>query len=205
MSQDQPSQAEAEAAIRTLIRFLGEDPEREGLADTPRRAVKAWTEWTRGYAEDPATILTRVFGDVDDYDELIIVRNIRVESTCEHHLAPIIGSAWVGYIPRRRVGPDGVSRVTVVGLSKIPRAVEALAKRLQVQERLTGQIATAIEQALEPLGVAVVVSASHHCMCTRGVHQTGAAMVTSAMRGVFRQDAAARAEFMALAGVNTGS
>jgi GTP cyclohydrolase I len=188
---------QATEAIRTLLAFIGEDPTREGLVDTPARAVKAWQEWTRGYSQDPAKILTRTFGDVGDYDEMIIVRDIRVESTCEHHLAPIIGSAWVGYVPRQ----NAAGQVSVVGLSKIPRAVEALAKRLQVQERLTSQIATALEQALDPLGVAVVVRAAHHCMCTRGVHQTGAEMVTSAMRGVFRDDAAARAEFMALAGL----
>ncbi len=188
----------AEEAIRTLLIHIGEDPDREGLRDTPARAVKAWLEWTRGYAEEPADILTRTFGDVGDYDQMIVVRDIRVESMCEHHLAPIIGSAWVGYVPRQ--GEDG--KVSVVGLSKIPRAVEALAKRLQVQERLTAQIANAIEKALDPLGVAVVIRAAHHCMCTRGVHQTSAAMTTSAMRGVFRTEAEARAEFIALAGIS---
>jgi GTP cyclohydrolase I len=187
---------QATAAIRTLLDFIGEDPDREGLRDTPTRAAKAWQEWTRGYAMDPAKILERTFGDVGDYDEMIIVRDIRVESTCEHHLAPIIGRAWIGYVPRQ----NEAGQVSVVGLSKIPRAVEALAKRLQVQERLTSQIATAIETALEPLGVAVVIRASHHCMCTRGVHQIGAEMVTSAMRGVFRNDPAARSEFVMLAG-----
>lgn len=187
----------ATQAIRTLLEFIGEDPSREGLADTPARAVRAWQEWTRGYQLDPAKILERTFGDVGEYDEMIIVRDIRVESTCEHHLAPIIGHAWVGYIPRQ----NEAGQVCVVGLSKIPRAVEALAKRLQVQERLTSQIASALEQALDPLGVAVVIRATHHCMCTRGVHQTDAAMVTSAMRGVFRTEAPARAEFMALAGI----
>jgi GTP cyclohydrolase I len=188
---------QATAAIRTLLDFIGEDRHREGLRDTPARAVKAWQEWTRGYSLDPAKILERTFGDVGDYDEMIIVRDIRVESTCEHHLAPIIGRAWIGYVPRQ----NETGQVSVVGLSKIPRAVEALAKRLQVQERLTSQIASAIESALEPMGVAVVIRAAHHCMCTRGVHQTGAEMVTSAMRGVFRSDPAARSEFMMLAGV----
>ena len=192
-----PTQDQIESAIRTLLAWTGDpDPDRDGLADTPARAAKAWAEWTRGYAQDPAKILTKTFGEVGEYDEMIIVRDIRVESTCEHHLAPIIGKAWVGYIPR----PNSEGKVAVVGLSKIPRVVEALAKRLQVQERLTGQIATAIEKALEPCGVAVVIRAQHHCMCTRGVHQINADMVTSAMRGAFR-DGPARAEFMALAGL----
>lgn len=194
-----PTKSEAEAAIEVLLRWVGEDPKREGLIDTPARAARAWSEWTRGYDEDPLEILKRSFGDVDEYDDLIVVTGIRIESTCEHHLAPIIGEAAVGYVPSKRVGPDGVEQVSVVGLSKIPRAVEALAKRLQVQERLTGQIATALETALEPLGVAVVIRAQHHCMCTRGVHQIGAEMTTSAVRGLFRRDPAARAEFMALA------
>ena len=194
----QPTREETEAAIATLLRWVGEDPTREGLRDTPSRAVRAWSEWTSGYSLDPVALLERSFGDVDEQDDMIVVSGIRVESTCEHHLAPIIGTAAVGYVPSRRVGPDGVDVVRVVGLSKIPRAVEALAKRLQVQERLTGQIANALETALEPLGVAVVIRAVHHCMCTRGVHQIGAEMTTSAMRGLFRHDPAARAEFFQL-------
>ena len=185
-----PSRAEAEEAVRTLLRWAGEDPAREGLRDTPARVVRAYDEWFEGYAVDPEDVLRRTFEEVDGYDEIVALRDIRFESFCEHHMAPIIGRAHVAYLPRRRV----------VGISKLARVVDAYAKRLQIQERLTAQIANAIDTVLRPRGVAVVVEATHQCMSTRGVHKTGVAMVTSRMLGAFRTNAATRREFLAMIG-----
>lgn len=190
-----PTQDEAEAAIATLLQFIDPDPERTGLRDTPARVIRAWQEWTAGYTVDVEQLLAKSFDDAENYDQMIVLPRIRVESTCEHHLAPIIGVAIVGYVPR----PADGGKVCVVGLSKLPAVVEAFAKRLQIQERMTKQIAGAIEKAIDPLGVAVLIEAQHHCVCTRGVHQTEMTMITSDLRGVFRQEPETRAEFMALA------
>jgi GTP cyclohydrolase IA len=178
--------AEAEAAIRTLLRWAGEDPQREGLLDTPRRVVDAYRDWFSGYAEDPAEYLRRTFEEVAGYDELIVLRDIEFESHCEHHMAPIIGRAHVGYLPTDKV----------VGISKLARVVEGFARRFQVQEKLTAQIAHCIEDVLRPRGVGVVIEAAHQCMTTRGVHKTGVSMTTSQMLGSFRDDARTRAEFL---------
>lgn len=180
------SRAQAEDAVRTLLRWAGEDPQREGLLDTPRRVVKAYGEWFSGYAMDPDEYLARTFEEVAGYDEMIVLRDIEFESHCEHHMAPIIGRVHVGYLP------DG----KVVGISKLARVVDAYARRFQVQEKLTAQIAGCILRALAPLGVGVVVDASHECMTTRGVHKRGVSMVTSTMLGSFREDARTRAEFL---------
>ncbi|MBW8075713.1 MAG: GTP cyclohydrolase I FolE [Metallibacterium scheffleri] len=180
------SRAHAEDAVRTLLRWAGEDPAREGLIDTPRRVVKAYGDWFSGYKDDPEAYLARTFEEVAGYDELIVLRDIAFESHCEHHMAPIIGRAHVGYLPSGRV----------VGVSKLARVVDAYARRFQVQEKLTAQIADCIERVLEPRGVAVVVDAQHQCMTTRGVHKRGVSMVTSAMRGALREDARTRAEFL---------
>ena len=180
------SRAHAEEAVRTLLRWAGEDPAREGLIDTPRRVVKAYADWFSGYKEDPEAYLARTFEEVAGYDELIVLRDIAFESHCEHHMAPIIGRAHVGYLPNGRV----------VGVSKLARVVDAYARRFQVQEKLTAQIADCIERVLEPRGVAVVVDAQHQCMTTRGVHKRGVSMVTSAMRGALREDARTRAELL---------
>jgi len=185
-----PTRDEAEAAVRTLIRWIGEDPQREGLLDTPSRVARAFEEWFAGYAVDPEDVLRRTFEETDGYDEMVVLRDIRFESFCEHHMAPIIGTAHVGYLPKRRV----------VGISKLARVVEAYAKRLQIQEKLTAQIANAIHGVLKPRGVGVVVTATHQCMTTRGVHQTGVSMVTSRMLGSFRTDATTRREFLAMIG-----
>jgi len=192
-----PSREEAEAAVRTLLRWAGDDPAREGLLDTPARVTRAYGEWFRGYAEDPQADLQRVFEEVEGYDEMVILRDIRFESYCEHHLAPIIGRAHVGYMPSNRV----------VGISKLARVVDSFAKRLQVQEKMTAQIAATIQDVLQPKGVAVVLEAEHQCMSTRGVHKHGVSMVTSTMLGVFREDAATRREFLTMIGnpVNRGS
>ena len=191
MSTPEPSRPEvteqqAEQAIRTLLRWAGEDPAREGLLDTPRRVVKAYGDWFSGYKDDPEAYLARTFEEVAGYDELIVLRDIAFESHCEHHMAPIIGRAHVGYLPSGRV----------VGVSKLARVVDAYARRFQVQEKLTAQIADCIERVLEPRGVAVVVDAQHQCMTTRGVHKRDVSMVTSAMRGALREDARTRAEFL---------
>ena len=170
------SDAEVEDAFRTIIRWIGEDPDRDGLAETPDRLKRAYREYFCGYQEDPDDVLRKTFTEVDGYDEMIVLRGVTFESHCEHHIAPIIGRVWVGYIPDRRV----------VGISKLARVVEILSKRLQIQERLTAQIANAVEDALKPRGVAVVVKAAHHCMTHRGVHKRGADLVTSRMLGVFR-------------------
>ncbi|MCF3948537.1 GTP cyclohydrolase I FolE [Acidiphilium iwatense] len=183
-----PSRAEAEAAIRTLIRWAGDDPAREGLQDTPARVARAYEEFFRGYAEDPEDILTRTFEEIEGYDEMIVLRDIRLESHCEHHMVPIVGVAHVGYLPDKRV----------VGISKLARVVDAYAKRLQIQEKLTAQIANTINDVLQPRGVAVVIEAGHECMSTRGVHKTGVAMVTSRMLGAFRDNPSTRREFLAM-------
>jgi GTP cyclohydrolase I len=185
-----PSRAEAEDAVRTLLRWAGDDPEREGLAGTPERVARAYEEFFAGYGVDPAAILRRTFAETDGYDEMVMLRDIGFESHCEHHLAPIIGKAHVAYLPVNRV----------VGISKLARVVEAYAKRLQIQEKMTAQIAAAIEAELQPRGVAVVIEATHQCMTTRGVHKPGVTMVTSRMLGAFRDDAITRREFLAMIG-----
>jgi len=184
---DRPPRSEAENAVRTLIRWAGDDPDREGLRGTPARAVRAYEEWFAGYNEDPRDYLKRTFEEVAGYDEIVVLRDIRFESYCEHHLAPIIGRAHIGYLPRTRV----------VGISKLARLVDVYAKRLQIQERMTAEIAGCIESVLKPLGVAVVVEAAHQCMTTRGVHKSGVTMVTSRMLGVFRTHPETRNEFLA--------
>ena len=181
-----PSREEAEAAVRTLLQWAGDDPEREGLLGTPGRVTRAFEEFFAGYDSDPADILSRTFEEIEGYDELIVLRDIRLESHCEHHLAPIIGKVHIGYLPDRRV----------VGISKLARVVEVYARRLQIQEKLTVQIAEAINEALQPRGVAVVVDATHHCMTTRGVHKTGVSMITSRMLGLFQTDGGLKKEFL---------
>jgi GTP cyclohydrolase I len=185
-----PSAAEAEEAVRTLIRWAGDDPTREGLLETPDRVVRAFEEWFQGYREDPAELLSKTFEEMNGYDELVILRNIRFESHCEHHLAPIIGQAHIAYLPNKRV----------VGISKLVRLVEVYAKRLQIQEKMTAQIAHTINEVMQPRGVGVVIEASHECMTTRGVHKTGLTMVTSEMLGALRDDPSTRREFLAVIG-----
>ncbi|MBK3775238.1 GTP cyclohydrolase I FolE [Azospirillum brasilense] len=189
-----PTRAEAEDAVRTLIRWAGDDPAREGLVGTPDRVVRSYEEFFAGYAIDPEDILARTFEETDGYDEMVVLRDIRLESYCEHHMVPIIGKAHVAYLPRQRV----------VGISKLARLVEAYAKRLQIQEKMTAQIANTIDQVLQPEGVAVVIEAQHQCMTTRGVHKTGVTMVTSRMLGAFRSDPSTRREFLSMIG-NPGS
>jgi GTP cyclohydrolase I len=184
------NRAAALAAVETLIRFAGDDPAREGLRGTPDRVVRAYEEHFAGYAIDPVELLSRTFEEVDGYDEMVLLRDIRFESHCEHHILPIIGRVHVGYLPRKRV----------VGISKLARVVDAFARRLQIQEKMTAQIANAIDQVLKPLGVGVVVEAAHQCMTTRGVHKPGVTMVTSRMLGTFRSSAPTRREFLALIG-----
>jgi GTP cyclohydrolase I len=185
-----PNRETAEEAVRTLIRWAGEDPTREGLLDTPARVVRSYEEFFAGYLEDPVQILSRTFSEVDGYDEMIVMTDIRFESHCEHHMVPIIGKAHVAYLPDRRV----------VGISKLARLVDIYAKRLQIQERMTVQIADTLNDVLQPKGVAVVIEGSHQCMTTRGVHKPGAAMVTSRMLGAFRSDSSTRREFLAMIG-----
>jgi len=185
---EKPSRAEAEAAVRTLLMWAGEDPEREGLLDTPARVVRSYEEFFNGYAEDPIALLARTFEEIDGYDEMVVLRDIRVESHCEHHMVPIIGRAHVAYLPD----------VRVVGISKLARVVDAYAHRFQIQEKLTAQIANTINEVLQPRGVAVVIEANHQCMSTRGVHKPGASMVTSRMLGAFRDDPSTRREFLAM-------
>lgn len=185
-----PSRQEAEAAVRTLLRWTGDDPDREGLRETPARVVRAYEEFFSGYAVDPVEFLNRTFSETEGYDEIIVLRDIRVESHCEHHMVPIVGRAHVGYLPKNRV----------VGISKIARLVDAYAKRLQIQEKLTAQIANTMQEVLNPRGVAVVIEASHECMTTRGVRKSGAGMVTSRMLGAFRDDPATRREFLTMIG-----
>jgi GTP cyclohydrolase I len=191
---DKPSREDAKEAVRTLIRWAGDDPDREGLRETPRRVVDAYLEFFQGYEADPVEILRRTFEETDGYDEMVLLRDIRFESHCEHHFAPIIGRAHVAYLPHRRV----------VGISKLARLVEVYARRLQIQEKMTAQIANTISEILEPKGVAVVIEASHQCMTTRGVHKPGVVMVTSRMLGAFRENAATRREFLAMIGKPTG-
>ena len=183
-----PSRAEAEAAVRILLMWAGEDPDREGLQDTPARVARAYGEFFRGYAEDPVAILARTFEEIEGYDEMVVLRDIRIESHCEHHMVPIIGRAHVAYLPNTRV----------VGISKLARVVDAYAHRFQIQEKLTAQIANTINDVLQPRGVAVVIEANHQCMSTRGVHKPGASMITSRMLGAFRDDPSTRREFLAM-------
>jgi GTP cyclohydrolase I len=183
-----PSREEAEAAVRTLLRWACDDPEREGLRDTPKRVADAYEEFFVGYSVDPVELLARSFEETDGYDEMVVLRDIRFESHCEHHMAPIIGRAHIAYLPDRRV----------VGISKLARVLEAFSKRLQIQERLTAQVANSIQDVLRPKGVAVVIDATHQCMTTRGVHRPGVTMVTSHMLGAFRTDPSTRREFLAI-------
>ncbi len=187
-------QAQAEEAVRTLLRWAGEDPSREGLLDTPKRVVTAYRDWFSGYATDPADYLGRTFEEVAGYDELIVLRDIPFESFCEHHMAPIIGRAHIGYLPTDKV----------VGISKLARVVDAYARRFQVQEKMTAQIAQCICDVLKPRGVGVVIDASHQCITTRGVHKRGVSMVTSQMLGSFREDARTRAEFLRFIDIDNG-
>jgi len=185
-----PTRAQAEEAVRTLLRWAGDDPAREGLLGTPDRVVRAYEEWFAGYNEDPVSILERTFEETEGYDEMVVLRDIRFESYCEHHVAPIIGVAHCAYLPDRRV----------VGISKIARVIELYAKRLQIQEKLTSQVANAIQDVLRPRGVAVVVRATHQCMTTRGIRKSGVSMVTSRMLGAFRNNESTRREFLSMIG-----
>jgi GTP cyclohydrolase IA len=190
-----PTREEAEHAVRTLLRWTGDDPDREGLQDTPARVVRAYEEFFTGYATDPVELLARSFEETDGYDEMVVLRDIRLESHCEHHMVPIIGRAHIAYLPADRV----------VGISKLARVLEVYAKRLQIQEKLTAQVANTIDQVLQPKGVAVVIEASHQCMTTRGVHKPGVTMVTSRMLGAFRDNPSTRREFMAIIGAPRGA
>lgn len=181
-----PSRKQAEAAISTLLLWAGEDPAREGLADTPKRVARAYEDWFSGYKDDPVSFLKRTFQEVEGYDEMIVLRDIGFESHCEHHMAPIIGRAHIGYLPDHKV----------VGISKLARVVDTFARRFQVQEKMTAQIANCIEGVLKPKGVGVVIEAVHQCMTTRGIHKSDVSMVTSHMNGLFRKDARTRAEFL---------
>src|ERR1700755_870975 len=183
----------AEDAVRTLLRWAGEDPQREGLRDTPKRVVNAYRDWFSGYQLDPSEYLRRTFEEVGGYDEMIVLRDISFESHCEHHMAPIIGRAHIGYLPTNKV----------VGISKLARVVEGYARRFQVQEKLTAQIANCIADVLKPRGVGVVIDAVHQCMTTRGVHKRGVSLVTSQMLGTFREDARTRAEFLQFIGIHS--
>ena len=185
-----PGRKEAEQAIETLLLWAGEDPRREGLLDTPARVARAYEDWFSGYRVDPVQFLERTFEEVEGYDEMIVLRDINFESHCEHHMAPIIGVAHVGYLPSNKV----------VGISKLARVVDAFARRFQVQEKMTAQIANCISDVLKPRGVGVVIDATHQCMTTRGVHKSGVSMVTSQMLGAFRKDARTRAEFLTMIG-----
>lgn len=187
-SDNKPTRAEVEAAVKTILRWAGDDPSRDGLKETPSRVTKAFEEYFRGYDQDPVAILQKTFEEIEGYDEMIVLRGIRFESHCEHHMAPIIGRAWVGYIPDGRV----------VGISKLARVVDAYAKRLQIQEKMTAQIANTIQDVLQPQGVAVMIKAEHHCMTTRGVMKPGTDMVTSRMLGAFRDNPITRQEFLAI-------
>ena len=187
---NRPNRDEAEKAVRVLLRWAGDDPDREGLADTPKRVVRAYEDWFSGYQDDPVDFLRRTFQEVDGYDEMVVLRDISFESHCEHHMAPIIGKAHVGYLPRNKV----------VGISKLARVVEAFARRFQVQEAMTAQIANCIQEILKPKGVAVVIEAVHQCMTTRGIHKQGVTMITSQLVGDFRSDPRTRAEFLGMIG-----
>jgi GTP cyclohydrolase I len=190
VSEARPSREEAELAVRTLLRWAGDDPNREGLLETPKRVTRAYEEFFVGYDVDPVGLLARTFEETDGYDEIVLLRDIRLESTCEHHMAPIIGRVHVAYLPHRRV----------VGISKLARVVDAYSKRLQIQEKLTAQIANTIQEVLMPRGVAVVIEAAHQCMTTRGVHKPGVTMVTSRMLGAFRDDPTTRRELLSMIG-----
>ena len=190
LSPIRPSRDEAEQAVRVLLRWAGDDPDREGLLGTPERVARAYEEFFSGYDEDPAALLRRTFEETDGYDEMVVLRDITFESHCEHHMVPIIGRAHVAYLPKNRV----------VGNSKMARVVEAYAKRPQIQEKMTAQIANTIDTELQPLGVDVVIEAAHQCLTTRGVHKPGVSMVTSRMRGAFREDAMIRREFLTITG-----
>ena len=187
---NKPTRKEAEEAVRTLLRWAGDNPLREGLLETPKRVTKAFGEWFAGYEINPEEILARTFEEVEGYDEMVVLRNVRFESHCEHHLAPIIGKAHVAYLPDRRV----------VGISKLARLVDAYGKRLQIQEKLTAQIAKTLNDVLQPKGVGVVIEASHGCMTTRGIHKSGLTMVTSQMIGAFREQSSTRREFLSAIG-----
>lgn len=186
---DRPGRADVEAAFRTIIRWTGDDPEREGLIETPARMARSFEEFFIGYAQDPVKFLQKTFEEIEGYDEMIVLRGIRFESHCEHHMAPIIGQAWVAYVPSGHV----------VGISKLARVVEVYAKRLQIQEKMTAQIANSINEVLKPQGVAVIIKASHHCMTTRGVHKPDSDLVTSCMLGCFRDNPLTRQEFLSMA------
>ncbi len=190
IASDKPTRAEAEAAVRTLLRWTGDDPAREGLVDTPARVVRAYEEFFQGYDSDPIEILKRTFEETDGYDEMVLLRDVSFESHCEHHMVPIVGKAHIAYLPNKRV----------VGISKLARVLDIYAKRLQIQEKLTAQIANAVQDVLQPKGVAVLIEAQHQCMTTRGVHKPGVSMVTSRMLGAFRTNASTRREFMAMVG-----
>jgi GTP cyclohydrolase I len=183
-----PTRAEVEAAYRTVIRWIGEDPNRDGLKETPARVVRALDEFFSGYRQDPVDILQKTFEEIEGYDEMIVLRGVRFESHCEHHMAPITGQAWVAYVPNGRV----------VGISKLARIVDVYAKRMQIQEKLTAQIAHTIDEVLKPQGVGVIVKASHHCMTTRGIHKHGTDLVTSRMLGCFRDNPITRQEFLTM-------
>ena len=185
-----PSREEAEDAIRTLLKWAGDDPAREGLRDTPERVARAFEDWFSGYNEDPEEFLRRTFEEVEGYDDMVVLKDIRFESHCEHHLAPIIGKVHIGYLPKNKV----------VGISKLARVVDTFARRLQVQETMNAQIANCIQRVLEPKGVAVVIEATHQCMTTRGVHKPGVTMVTSSMSGEFRKNPLTRREFLSVIG-----
>ena len=187
---DKPGRDEAEAAVRTLLAYIGENPDREGLVDTPKRFVKAWDDWFAGYAEDPEAVLARTFEEVEGYDDIVLMKNIRVESHCEHHVAPIIGTAHIAYLPDQRV----------VGISKLARLADVYSKRLQSQEILTNQIAQTLERVLEPRGVAVIIDAEHQCISTRGIHKRGVGCVTRCFTGAFRDDEALEARLFRLIG-----
>jgi GTP cyclohydrolase I len=191
---EKPSREEAEAAVRTLIRWAGDDPDREGLRATPSRVVRAYEEWFAGYNDDPNAYLKRTFHETGGYDEVVVLRDIRFESHCEHHMAPVIGRVHIGYLPRNRV----------IGISKLARLVEVYARRLQIQEKMTAEIAACLDSVLKPHGVAVVAEGTHQCMTTRGIHKPGVTMVTSRMLGVFRDNAETRQEFLAAIGMRGG-
>lgn len=185
-----PSREEAEEAVRTLIKWAGDDPTREGLVGTPDRVVRSYEEFFAGYDQDPEEILKRTFEETDGYDEMVVLRDIRFESHCEHHMVPILGKAHIAYMPKKRV----------VGISKLARIIEVYAKRLQIQEKMTAQVANVIQEVLDPLGVAIVIEAQHQCMTTRGVYKPGVTMVTSRMLGAFRNNIATRKEFLTMIG-----
>ena len=195
VAEKRPSRAEAEEAVRTLLRWAGDDPDREGLKGTPDRVVRSYEEFFAGYAQDPEEILTRTFEEVAGYDDMVVLRGIRFESYCEHHMVPIIGVAHIGYLPNNRV----------VGISKLARVLEIFSKRLQIQEKMTAEIANTIDRVLKPQGVAVVIEGEHQCMTTRGVHRPGVNMVTSQMMGVFRDNEATRKEFLSIIGHRNAS